>query len=279
LPNGMRSLHKKTTKDADSDVLQFDGIMNDVTCLGDILSEDGYIGSYLNGSDLDIFSKGEILQSHGWDRVFGANSIPGPRSDVYENVWGLNDDTLFDYAQAELEFLAGTGKPFMMGLLTLSTHGPDGELDKGCDYPQVAKSYIPAAIYCTGQHVHAFLDKIEALGLRDETIVVVLSDHLAMKNTVWDLLKAQQAQRRNYVTILGVEGRGVVTRPATPMDLYPTILELLGYEIKDGRANMGVSLFSETPTLMDRVGDANDISRMIKYNRPLQDLLWRDPTE
>ncbi|MGB0905742.1 MAG: sulfatase-like hydrolase/transferase, partial [Mangrovicoccus sp.] len=113
LPNGMRSLHKKTTKDADSDVLQFDGIMNDVTCLGDILSEDGYIGSYLNGSDLDIFSKGEIFQSHGWDRVFGANSIPGPRSDVYENVWGLNDDTLFDYAQAELEFLAGTGKPFM----------------------------------------------------------------------------------------------------------------------------------------------------------------------
>lgn len=276
LPNGIRNVRKQIREGTDNEVLQFEGFMDNVVCLGDILAEDGYIGSYMNGSDLAVFSKGKIFQSHGWERVFGVNSLPGSRAETYENVWGLNDDTLFEYAKTELEYLVGTDRPFMMAMLTISTHGPDAELDEGCDYPQVADSYIPAAIYCTGQHVNRLLDKLDELGVRDDTIVVVLSDHLSMRNTVWDQLRSAGNARRNYAVVLGAGESGVVSKVGNGMDLYPTVLELLGYRLKDGRANMGVSLLNDRPTLAGRSEEPQDVSRMVKQNRPLQDLLWND---
>ncbi len=275
LPNGIINVFRKTRERTDREVLDFEDFMNHVVCLGDILEQDGYIGSYVNGSDLAVFNKGLMFQSHGHERVFGVNVLDGPREEVYENYWGLNDATVFQYAQDELEYLVSLDRPFTMSMLTLSTHGPDAQLDPGCDYPLVLDSQIPAAIQCTGDHVVRMLEKIDELGIADNTIVVVLSDHLAMRSSISHLLQARDQDRRNLVTVLGAGSPVVVSTEGTMLDVYPTILELMGYEIADSRANMGVSLLSEHSTLAQRVG-VTELSKAIKQNTALQDFLWNE---
>jgi phosphoglycerol transferase len=276
VPNGIRNIRKQVKNVSENQVLKFNGFMGNMYCLGDILSEDGYIGSYVNGSDTAVFSKGLLFNSHGWERTFGINNLPGTREERYENPWGLNDDTVFEYAKKELEYLANTNRPFMMSMLTISTHGPNAFLDESCNYPEIEKSGIPAAIYCSGQHVKSIFEKLDELNIRDDTIVVLLSDHLAMKNTLKKQLKSakQSGLRRQYAAIIGTEKNMVISKTGTTMDLYPTILEVLGYEIEDGHANLGVSLFNNKPTLAGRSSDPENISPIFKQNLKLRDLLW-----
>lgn len=276
VPNGLRNIRKQVRNVSENQVLKFKGFMGGIYCLGDILSNDGYIGSYVNGSDTAVFSKGLLFNSHGWERTFGINNLPGSREEKYENPWGLNDDTVFEYAKKELEYLASTNRPFMMSMLTISTHGPNAFLDKDCNYPNISDSNIPAAIYCSGQHVKSILKKLDELDIKDDTIVVLLSDHLAMKNTLKSDLKKAKSDglRRQYAAILGTENNTSISKVGTTMDLYPTVLEVLGYEIEGGHANLGISLFNDKPTLAGRSLKLQNISPMFKQNFKLRDLLW-----
>lgn len=254
---------------------EFKNFMGHITCLGDILTEDGYVGSYINGSDLAIFNKGSLFKSHSYQRVFGVNKLKGTRQELYENSWGLSDASVFDYAHEELEYLVELDRPFLMSLLTIATHGPDAELDKFCEYPAGAESRIPAAIKCTGVHVLELLRKIEQLGIADETIVIILSDHLALKNTLDHLLGAHEEERRNLITIIGSRLHGVSSKLGSMIDIYPTVLEVMGYELEGGRANLGVSLISNQTTLSERFGVLK-LSSAIKQNQPLQEFLWNE---
>lgn len=249
------------------------GFMDHIRCLGDILAAEGYIGSYINGSNLAVFNKGQFFQAHGHERVFGVNSLPGSRANVYENSWGLSDASVFEYAHAELEYLVGLGKPFTLSVLTLSTHGPDAELDPGCDYPVLHGSQIPAAIQCTGDHLQKMIDKVEDLGISEDTVLVVLSDHLAMRNSVYDMLELHGENRRNLVTIIDTGRQGVVSKEGSMLDVYPTILEVMGYQIADRRANLGISLLSDTTTLVEKTGQSA-LSSAFKQNQHLQKFLW-----
>lgn len=273
LPRGMINVRRQIRGGINVDAYQFDGFMDHILCLGDILAEDGYIGSYMNGSDLAIFSKGKFFETHGHERLFGVDMLPGSSDENYENVWGLNDETIFDYAHNELEYLVSLDRPFTMSLLTVSTHGPDAELDRSCLYPEVAGSYIPAAIRCTGDHVKRLVDKIDELGISDDTIIVVLSDHLAMRNSVYHLFEERADERRNQFVILGAGGQAVISKKGSMLDVYPTILEVMGYELVDRQANMGVSLLSEESTLAERLG-VDLISEAFDRNHDLKRALW-----
>lgn len=278
LPRGAVNIRKRIREGTRNEVYHTEDFMTGVTCLGDILAEDGYLGSYMNGSDLAVFSKGRIFQSHGFSRVKGVNSLPGNADENYENVWGMSDATLFGLARDEIGYLAAQERPFVFSMLTIATHGPDAELDDGCDFPVVAESRIPAAIHCTGAHIEGLLDEIERLGIADDTIVVVMSDHLAMRNSIYRLLEAREADRRNYLAVLGAGRSGAIERTGSMMDVYPTLLELMGYEIAEHRANFGVSLLADVPNLTEELG-SETLSYVMEGNADLQKFLWFDTSD
>lgn len=260
-----------TGKEAD-----FSDFLTGVQCLGDVLTGDGYVGSYMNGSALDVFSKGELFRAHGYTRLFGDEEAGALAHEVRRNIWGLNDEVLFEQAGDEVARLAAGGKPFVLSLLTISTHGPDALLDEGCAYPVTDDSGMPAAINCTGRLVAGLVDRVRALGLADKTVIAVMSDHLAMKNTLAPQIEAFEAAggaRRNLFVLIGAGQAGVSTRAATMIDIYPTLLEALGYRLQDGRANLGVSLFAPAPNLTERLGLAQ-LNAAIEGNYHLQEFLW-----
>lgn len=274
LPNGMNDLKNKIWQKKEKS-FESDKFMAGVTCLGDILKSQGYNLSYINGSDLRVFSKGEIFSSHGYDRVFGINSLANAETEPRQNVWGLDDEFLFEKAKSEIDQLKDLGKPFVLTILTLATHGPDAVLDATCDNTKINDSLIPSAIECTANHINDLITYLEQHGLIQDTIIILQSDHLAMRNTLANELgQYPEDSRKNLFTILGADFSGKYETAGSAIDIFPTILEALGFTIADGTANFGRSLISETPTLVQDLG-LETLSAAFSNNRELQQHLWR----
>jgi len=275
VPNGAFNVHKKHPKYAEAmpDTRNF---LSSVTCLSDILSEDGYNLSYINGSNLTIYGKGDFHESHGYSRVLGLSSFPGWENEPRTNIWGMDDDLLFERATTLLHELAKAERPFVLSMLTIATHGPAGFPDARCA-PKAdpeAENLLPEAIGCTAKHVARLLEEIDALGIGDDTLVLLTSDHLAMKNSFTSELTAPTRERRNFVSLLGTGIQDQIDRPATMIDIYPTLLEAMGYEIEGGKAGLGVSLLSNGATLAERHGILN-VDKAVEFNLDLQQAVWK----
>jgi phosphoglycerol transferase len=273
MPRGLFNVQKKLRQGVDLD-LGFEKFLDGIDCFGDLLVADGYNASYINGSELSIFAKGDFFRTHSYQRVFGRDSLEQPEREPRQNTWGLDDDYIFQKAKGEIAYLAKQDKPFIFSMLTIGTHGPDAFVDQRCTYPAFVGSMIPAAIQCTGDHIQSLLDEVDRLGLTDDTIIVIMSDHLAMKNTLKKSLRAYEGERRNYFVVLGSGHQGKISKPGTTMDIYPTVLELLGYELVGRRANMGVSLVSNTKTLTQKLG-LKRLDKAVDGNIMLQKRLWQ----
>lgn len=116
-------------------------------------------------------------------------------------------------------------------------------------------------------------------GLAETTTVAVLSDHLAMPNTLRKEMRPFGIHRDNLFILLnaaGASGPKVHARAATTMDIFPTLLEAMGYGLKDHRANLGVSLLSDRPTLSEKLG-LRRLDRALSLNNDLQNMLWAMP--
>lgn len=252
-----------------------------VTCLSDLLRQQGHTGVYINNAKGSEFTIGDILLSHGYERIRGLAGEPEYADLPGSNSWGTSDDVVFTEAKKELGQLAGRGDPFFLSVLTSATHGPDGFPDPGCAYaPPIPAddpdSAMPRAIRCTADHVGDLLAEINRLGLGDRTIVAIMSDHLAMKNTLWTELMEVEPERRNLFIILNGPERlmsRVNLREATMMDIYPTLLEVMGFELQDGAANLGRSLLGDRPTLAETHG-IELLDRALSANRDIRDHVW-----
>lgn len=270
LPNGLETVFFRNGLEA-----SMVGFLPSVHCLGDQLSQDGYTLSYMNGASLDKFSKRSFLREHGYSRLFDIASLTDAEKQGRTNVWGLNDALLFENATKEFDTLASTGTPFVQSILSISTHGPDAFLDNDCAPDLNNTSQIPRAIQCTGELVHKLINHIKESDVGDSTIVIILNDHLAFFNSVISQLNKVGENRRNLFMIYENGTPEKVNRRIAPFDIYPTILETLGYKIKDGRANMGISLYSKNKNLVEELG-VDTVNKSFKGNQKLAAYLWRD---
>jgi phosphoglycerol transferase len=130
-------------------------------------------------------------------------------------------------------------------------------------------------VRCQGYEIHRFLQRAQTAGFLDNTLVVVVSDHLAMKSEVWTELNAHK--RMNFLAILGLDRpTGSIEKQGTMIDVYPTLLEALGLELPDHQAGLGVSLLSDRPTLAETLG-LNQLDEYITYDKALARRIWDKP--
>lgn len=248
-------------------------VVPNTICISDILAEDNYITSYLSGDNLNSFSHFGFLNTHHYQRIFGLHTIKNSGEDggIYTD-WGLTDAVVFKYAKRELRKLKNLNKPFLMTMLTISTHGPDAFLDLGCEKNN-PKSAIPAAIKCTASLLDNFLTEVENLGLKEDTIIVIMSDHLAMANTLEKQLLERQKERRIIFSILNASQMKQIDRAGSHFDIFPTVLNSLGFEMKNNEANFGNSLLRKEKNLIEKLGK-NVLNKGIHTNLELAKYLW-----
>ena len=222
-------------------------------CLGDILKNSGYENYFVQGANLRFAGKDVFLKSHGFDYLYGAEELKTTVADPnYKNDWGYYDDTVLDEAWKKFESLSREGKRFSLFTLTVDTHHPDGFISRSCNrkkYEIGGKANQSfSAVTCSQENIAQFINKIKASPYFKNTIIVVSSDHLAMKNTAWDYLNKQDRSNLFFV-IRGdqPDHQDVLAVKRNTMDNGATVLDLLGGDnyIGLGRSSLSGQSLSE----------------------------------
>lgn len=217
------------------------------TCLADILSDNGYETVYMGGAPLWFAGKGNFLRTHGYKRISGDEKLASLLPDKkYQSGWGLYDDSLFELALSELRSLEQETQPYLLTLLTLDTHHPNGLPSKSCKKLVDNQDPMSNAIYCSDQVISQFIGEAMKIVDMSNTIIVLFSDHLSLRNTLWDKIKDNKKRRRLTFMIFDDAPATVSDIRATHFDVAPTVLDAAGFteHLKVGAGN---SLFSHSP--------------------------------
>lgn len=221
-------------------------------CLGDLLKDDGYHLAYLGGARLRFAGKGKFYQTHRFDEIAGLDELQARQRDTsYVNPWGLYDDEMLELAFDKFLALSKTQERFGLFLLTLDTHHPDGHLSATCRGMRYGNGDNPIlnAVHCSDRLIAEFVERIRRSEWGKRTLIVIASDHLAMRNSAYDLL--ERVVRRNLFLVIDPDAAAaqrIATR-GSMMDVAPTLLELMGH---DSRLGLGNSLLKEDSAAAER---------------------------
>ncbi|WP_157826452.1 sulfatase-like hydrolase/transferase [Halomonas sp. MES3-P3E] len=242
-------------------------------CLGDYLNDQGYRLDFMGGADLDFAGKGKFYQTHGFANVDGVNELASTLNQPPMSDWGIYDDMLLESFRQRLEILTNQQAPFGLFGLTLDTHHPSGHIPPACENIEYADGEDPMlnAVHCADRLVGQFIEAFMESSVAQDTVLVVMSDHLAMRNTVWERLETQE--RRNLLMMFSPHLQpGEVNKPGSTLDLAPTLLTAMGYETQGW--GFGRNLFSDTPTLVESEAEINDF---LNRQRGALSALWSFP--
>ena len=213
------------------------------TCLGDVLEHEGYTNVYFGGADTNFAGKNNFLREHGFSKVSGLDQWKGEGADESDiSSWGLSDSVLIEKAKQEVSQLHASGEPFNFSMITLDTHEPGGVYAScGSDDEMPMKR----ALRCSTTAVADFLMFLEDQGYLDDTVVVVMGDHL----------KQTGSGTQYNDELMGADSRTIFYKVHSPnvdvsfsreggdqLSVLATTLDLLGLTPSAGRAGLGVSL-------------------------------------
>ncbi|MFA5632249.1 MAG: sulfatase-like hydrolase/transferase [Porticoccaceae bacterium] len=253
--------------------LGFGNFMGGATCIGDILQAEGYQSEFVGGASLRFAGKADYLRSHGYQTRWGRDELKNIfGSGVPVNAWGYYDYQTLKFAKERFKALYDSGRPFMLTALTLDTHPPQGFPSPYCRAQGILQGddSMLDAVRCTDHLAAEFVRFVQEQDHRDDTLVVVLTDHTSHRNTVFDILK--KAERRDLVFwVFAPEQEGAIVHRegASTFDVAATILALAGGKLEG--LGFGRNL------LADAVPPAPPGALFHSHTAELMAKLWQPP--
>ncbi len=251
-----------TTSDAVNNMGGLNDFLPKAICLGDILKENNYYLSELQGSSIEFSGIGKFYKTHQFDTIEGVDELKKEYKNINLNGWGLYDDSMLDIAFNKFIKLSQTKENFALFLATMDTHHPNGQLSPSCrdDLYKDGSNSILNCVKCSDKLIAEFIKKIRKSKYSVNTIIVLTSDHLAMHNTAID--KLRKAQRRDlFLVNLPNNLSKKINKVGTPFDIGSTIINFLDSDINIG---LGRNLLEEDSL----------INNFTDFNKKL--LSWRE---
>lgn len=189
----------------------------------------GYDTSFFHGApngSMGFLGFGNIL---GFKHYYGKTEYNNDAD--FDGIWGIWDEPFFQYFAKTLD---KKKSPFMATLFSVSSHHPfkipekyNGKFKKG-----PLEIHIP--IEYTDYALKQFFKTAEKMPWYNNTIFVFVADHT---NQV-GYPEYEKAINRFAIPILfyspnpKYQLQGEITEPAQQMDIYPTLVDLMGYNKK-----------------------------------------------
>ena len=240
-----------------------------VTCIGDILSSQGYNQELLIGSDAVFGGRKLFYSMHGGytfhDYLYAKNNNVIPKD--YMVFWGYEDTKLFENAKKDLIELSKGVQPFNLTMLTVDTHHPEGYVCDKCEDKFEGNQYANV-IACSSKQVSEFVDWIKEQDFYKDTVVVICGDHATMNGEFCKDVDGSYV-RRTYMTILNsdiVKKRKDSIEYST-MDMFPTALAAIGVQIDGNKLGLGTNLFSKEKTLLEKFGRERVDNQLAKHSK------------
>lgn len=209
-----------------------------IESLVSVLKSDGYDTSFFHGApngSMGFLGFGNIL---GYDHYYGKNEYNNDAD--FDGVWGIWDEPFMQYFN---KTISKKQQPFMATLFSVSSHEPYIVPDKYIGKFPKGDNPIHQCIGYTDYALKQFFNAAKKEKWYQNTIFVLVADH---DNLIFydDYLKDQNfhtvpilffSPNKKYV--------GVNKDWAQQIDIYPTLLDMMGYD-KPFRS-WGRSLISE----------------------------------
>jgi hypothetical protein len=209
-----------------------DNLAGGILCLGDILKSLDYQTHFLTASFENFGGKRQVLSRHGIDHFSGATHIESSLPlGTPSFLWGYHDDALFTAARGLLSKLSVSEKPFWLTLEAVDMHGPGGFPSPNCDATGVPQEDdFTRALRCSSEQVARFVREIRSDPRFQDTVVVVMGDHLAFPNNT-HFSRIRHTNRRVLFDIWGKDiAPAIINNPISHFDVGPTLLDYLGIE-------------------------------------------------
>lgn len=228
--------------------------------LFDILQSFGYKNVYLQGSPSDFAGTKLFYEKHGVSQVYDTENV-FEQKDIGKSYRiasfrpGFTDRTLFDIAKKVLDTLS-TRSNFSLTMATIDTHYPHGFYDEKCGVPLIGnndESVMRTTLGCLSKNLKNFIDWLNSQPYAENTEVVLIGDHPFMGSV---LVSSYPKEERKFVNVFinPLQKTTEVQRRFTAFDMYPTILESMGFSIRGGCLGFGCSLLQKEKTLIEKLG-------------------------
>lgn len=214
--------------------------------LGKISKKDGFQNLFVQGSNLDFSGTRSFLFKHGFDSdsVYGVRELRKilGKEPIEDDQLGLgihfSDDDVFAAFKSKISEL-NPNKPFLAVMFTLDLHVRLRDDEE----------YLAKIQKQTIQQLNEFILWYKQQDFYKNTTLIILGDHNKMgKNVVTGgkIYNAFFNLPENLLKDLDVH------RTFNQIDMFPTILNIMGYDVPDGKAGVGVSLFAKNKTIAER---------------------------
>ena len=235
-------------------------------CLMNVLADRGYNQLYAQGTNGEFTQKNDFWKAHGNVDVHDIKYYKsmGKIPEDYHVFWGFEDRRLYRLAKEELDSLANLDKPFAFYMLTVDTHQPRGWLDDSCritlrnvGITDIKLNHFPEALRCASMQLESFIDWIREQPWFNKTVIFVMGDHTApLLSAKAGVSQSDSLYWMNFVINAQLDS-GISYRSGraySSLDMFPTILESMGFELENHAIALGRSLYANSPTLLEKYG-------------------------
>ena len=243
-----------------NDLDQLPSFLPKIKGVGNILAEDGYKNIFIQGSPKAFAGNDKFLESHGFQMFSLENIDEKYKTPRNLSRWGLNDDKTLEFAKEKYKELKSENQPFSIMISTINTHSPRGFVPpdfKKKKYKN-GQNVTLNALHVSDYLISEFINEIKKLDTEKNTMIVVSSDHLTMRNMVSETLERHPDLRRNLFMIHfpnKISPR-ISERNTSSLDEGVTVLNAMGYPLE--RFGLGVSLFSNEKNLKEKTQNKTD---------------------
>lgn len=242
-----------------------------------VLLDAGYAGSYAQGGNIGFASTASLFGQTPEMNVISMEDFERSCDKfALAHEYAAQDELLIPVCKREISRLAGTGRPFFFMCMTINTHAPRGWLPASAPHPR--KDPLENALLNCDTLLAEFITWLRHQPFADTTAILVVGDHLFMSD--FDDAVPRSSRSTFNTIIRPGQSPEIRSRDFATFDWAPTILELTGADLPDGRFGLGVSLLhSGARTLMERLGSAyyeNEIHKPdLRYRQLVyEEFLW-----
>lgn len=204
--------------------------------IGELLEAKGYATFFIYGGYGVFDSMNKYFRGNDYQVVdrtdFDKATIQS------ENVWGVDDESLFDNALRRLDLQVKTQQPFFAHIMTTSNHRPYTYPAHKIDLPQGSRF---GAVKYTDYAIGQFIQKAKTKPWFNDTLFVIVADHCA---SVAGKTKLPIAKYHIPLFFYAPDllPAGHYHRLASQIDIVPTLLDVLG--TSDAQYFYGQSMFA-----------------------------------
>lgn len=228
--------------------------LNGSYTLGDLLYDNGYNNELISAADTNFGEVNNFFTTHGKYNIIDINSYKHNNLTISDNDlidWGFNDNYLYETAKKRLNILTKKSEPFNLTLVGIDTHFPKGYLT---NYTINKYNNQYENVYATEDIlVTDFINWIKNQDYYKDTVIVVLGDHLSMEYNFFKDININN--RYVYISYInGIDENNDNVRFYSALDTYPTVLGAMGATIEGNQLGLGVNMYSNKKTLMEKYG-------------------------